>query len=109
MTELINKHEHSSCKTHGHKMLCKGAPATIKGLLELLIEDKVTIILKSGEQETVEVEAVVGNLLVASLNCGKVKFIDIDCICAIIVRCEEILEAILGINCGRCHEFGDDD
>lgn len=109
MSELVNKLEHLSSKAHGHKMTCKGAPATIKGLLELLIEDEITIILESGEQETIEVEAVVGNLLVASLNHCKTKFIDIDCICAVKVECEEILEAILGIRCGKCHKGEEDD
>lgn len=82
---------------------CTGAPASIKELLELLVEEDVTIILKSGETECVEVEAVVGNLLVASIeehrekhHCGdRLKFIDICCICAVIVECEDVLENIL--------------
>lgn len=80
---------------------CTHTPGSIKELLELLIEEEVTIILESGETEEVEVEAVVGNLLVATIedNCDHddecFKFIDIDCICAVIVECEDILENIL--------------
>ncbi|HCT64186.1 MAG TPA: hypothetical protein DIC60_02750 [Lachnospiraceae bacterium] len=78
---------------------CTNTPGSIKELLELLIEEEVTIVLKSGETECVEIEAVVGNLLVATIEghkCGeRFKFIDICCICAVIVECEDILENIL--------------
>lgn len=78
---------------------CTNTPGSIKELLELLIEEEVTIVLESGETEEVEVEAVVGNLLVATIEgqCDDecFKFIDIDCICAVIVECEDILENIL--------------
>lgn len=119
MTESISKLEHSNFKGHGHKMSCKGTPTSIKGLLELLIDEEVIIILESGEEEKVEIVAVMGNLLAASLECGKhehdkhkferIKFIDIDCICAVIAECEEVLEGILGIRCGKCRGCEDDD
>lgn len=73
----------------------KEVPGSIKELLKLLEEECVTIILESGEEEKVEVEAVVGNLLVATTNKDDFKFVDIDCICAVIVDCEDILENIL--------------
>jgi hypothetical protein len=70
---------------------------SIKDVLKASIEQKVTIILISGQKLTVEVEAVIDNLLVASID-GKILFIDIECICVVITCCEEILESLLGKN-----------
>lgn len=72
-----------------------GVPSTIKELLKQLIEKEVTIILDAeDEPEKVEIEAVVGDLLVAETKCRKFKFVDIACICAVIVDREELLEGI---------------
>lgn len=67
---------------------------SIKDALEALIEQRVTIILISGQRLTVEVDAVVDNLLVASIG-NKILFIDIECICVVVTCCEEILESLL--------------
>lgn len=83
-------------KNAGIKTFCNIVPGTIRDLLSLLIEQKVKIILKSGEEEKIEIEAVVGDLVVASIcDEDKIKFIDVHCICAVIVECEDILENIL--------------
>ena len=75
-------------------------PETIRELLKLLIERKVTIILDAEEEpEKVEIEAVVGDLLVAETEDHKFKFVDIKCICAVIVDREELLEGIFGTEC----------
>lgn len=66
----------------------------IKEVLEGLVEQKVTIILESGQKLTVEIAAVIDNLLVASVD-GKILFIDIECICVVITCCEEVLESLL--------------
>jgi hypothetical protein len=65
----------------------------LKEVLEGLVEQKVTIILVSGQRLTVEVDAVVDNLLVASID-GKILFIDIECICVVVTCCEEVLESL---------------
>lgn len=82
------------------KKLCKDIPGNIKELLKLLIGEKVIIVLSSGESECVKVEAVIGNLLLADV-CNKFNFIDICCICAVIVECEDILENIFR-NAEKC-------
>lgn len=75
-------------------------PSTIRELLKLLCEREVTIILDAEEEpEKVEIEAVVGDLLVAETEDHKFKFVDIRCICAVIVDREELLEAIFGPSC----------
>lgn len=66
----------------------------IKEVLESLIEQRVTLILVSGQRLTVEVDAVIDGLLVASID-GKILFISIECICVVITCCEEILESLL--------------
>jgi class 3 adenylate cyclase len=72
----------------------RGFPGTIRDLLKLLCEKEVTIILDAEEEpEHVEIEAVIGDLLVAEFD-DKFKFIDINCICAVIVDREDILESI---------------
>jgi hypothetical protein len=89
----------------------KEIPGSIRELLKLLADTdediRVTLILEAEEEhEHVTIEAVVGNLLVATIDCDKFKFIDIDCICAVIVDCEDILESILR---GHIHRKGDKD
>ena len=73
----------------------------LKDVLKGLIEQQVTIILVSGQKLTVEVDAVVDNLLVASVG-NRLVFIDIECICVVITCCEKILEFVL--NNMRGHE-----
>lgn len=75
---------------------CRVIPETIRELLKRLVEKCVTIILDAEEEpETVEVEAVVGDLLVAETVDHKFKFVDIRCICAVIVDREELIEGLL--------------
>jgi hypothetical protein len=66
----------------------------IKEVLQSLIETQACIVLVSGQKLNVEVDAVVDNLLVASVG-NRIIFIDIECICAVITCCEEILEFVL--------------
>lgn len=66
----------------------------IKEVLEGLVEQRVTLVLVSGQRLTVEVDAVVDDLLVASID-GKILFIDIECICVVLTCCEEVLESLL--------------
>jgi hypothetical protein len=78
----------------------KGIPGTIKSLLKRLIEKRVTIVLDAEKKpEHVEIEAVVGNLLITEIKEEKeeerkFKFIDINCICAVIVDRDSLLESI---------------
>ena len=75
------------------------SPNNIRELLELLRGEVVTIILESGERERcVRIEAVIGNLVLVKLpgQCGsRFKFVDIECICAIIVECEDIVDNLI--------------
>ena len=75
-----------------------GLPTNIRQLLEALRGQFVTLILESGEREPhVRIEAVIGNLVLVKLpgQCGsRFKFVDIDCICAVITNCEEVLNTI---------------
>lgn len=66
----------------------------LKDVLRGLIEQHVTIILISGQRLNVEVDAIVDNLLVASIG-NRILFIDIECICVVVSCCEEILEFVL--------------
>jgi hypothetical protein len=66
----------------------------LKEVLEGLVETRVTIILVSRQKLTVEVDAVIDHLLVASID-GKILFIDIECICVVVTCCEEALESLL--------------
>lgn len=80
-----------------NEVRCRVIPETIRELLKRLVEQCVTIILDAEEEpETVEVEAVVGDLLVAETVDHKFKFVDIRCICAVIVDREELIEGLLG-------------
>lgn len=66
----------------------------IKETLENLIGRRVCIILESGERLLVVIEAVRDNLVIAACGC-KVIFINIDCICAVITECPEVLRTFL--------------
>lgn len=74
-------------------------PGSIRELLKKLINKKVIIVLDANiGPELVEIENVIGNLLVAEFQ-NKFKFVDIRCICEVIVGREELLEALLGKCC----------
>lgn len=66
----------------------------IKETLENLIGKRVVIILDSGERLFVVIEAVRDNLVIAACGC-RVIFINIDCICAVIAECPEVLRTFL--------------
>lgn len=69
---------------------------SIKNLLRQFIERKVIIVLDAETgPELVEVENVVGDLLIAEFE-GQFKFVDINCICEVIIGRDELLEALLG-------------
>jgi hypothetical protein len=75
------------------------SPDNIRELLELLRGEVVTLILESGEKERcVRIEAVIGDLLLVKIrigDCPRFKFVDIHCICAVIVECEEIIDNLI--------------
>lgn len=75
-------------------------PTSITELLRSLIGERVTIILESGEIERIRIIAVSGDLLVAEFFRCSIKFVRIDCICAVRAECTDILENILRSN--RC-------
>jgi hypothetical protein len=86
----------------------KHFPDNIRDLLCLLVDDennRVTIILNTCDdcvQENVEVVSVIGTLAVFRCH-DKFKFVDIHCICEVIVDCETILSELLeGSNKCRC-------
>ncbi len=86
----------------------KHFPDNIRDLLCLLVDDennRATIILSTCDdcvQENVEVVSVIGNLAVFRCH-DKFKFVDIHCICEVIVDCETILNELLeGSNNCRC-------
>ena len=66
----------------------------IKETLENLIGRRVVIVLESGERLFVVIEAVRDNLVIAACDC-RVIFINIDCICAVIAKCPEVLRTFL--------------
>ncbi len=70
-------------------------PTSITNLLNLLVGKKVTIVLQSGEREVVVVDAVSGSILVARQERCCFKFVNIACICEVLVECDEILESLL--------------
>ncbi|MDQ2086850.1 hypothetical protein RBH29_10475 [Herbivorax sp. ANBcel31] len=70
-------------------------PSNIRDLLRFLKGEKVVIVLKSGQKQAVVVEAVIGNMVVASTCRGIVKFVDINCICEVLAECEDILGNVL--------------
>lgn len=85
MAEFLRREDHD----HG-----------IKETLEALIGRRVIIVLESGERLFVQIEAVRDNLLIAACRC-KIIFIDIDCICAVIAECPEVLRTFLREDRGR--------
>lgn len=66
----------------------------IKAVLKASVESRVTIVLVSCQRLVVEVDAVVDDLLIASID-NRILFIDINCICVVINSCEEVLEFLL--------------
>lgn len=73
----------------------KKFPGTICDLLERLENKEVIVILVSGEREKVKVLGVIGNLLVAVIG-DRFKFVNCDCICAIIVNCPDLIDPTFG-------------
>lgn len=69
---------------------CEEFPDSIKKLLKLLKGEKVVIVLRSGQKQTVVVDAVVGDLLMVSVNKCIIKFIDIHCICEVLAERENV-------------------
>jgi hypothetical protein len=65
-------------------------PKNIGDILKLLVEEKVVIALESGIDEEVEVEAVIGDLLIAKED-ELIKFVDINAINEVILK-KECLE-----------------
>lgn len=57
-----------------------------------MIDDRATIVLASGEKETVTVAAVIGDLLIATCDGRMLKFVDIDCICEVLASCSDFLD-----------------
>lgn len=76
-------------------------PTSIRDILKSLVDEDVTIVLKSGKCEDVEILGVRGNLLIASPN-GDIKFVDIDCICEVIADPEDVLEGLFQDNHCTC-------
>lgn len=78
-------------------------PDNIKDLLCLLVDEndnRATIILNTCDdcvQENVEVVSVIGDLAIFRCH-DKFKFVDIHCICEVIVDCETILNELLESN-----------
>jgi hypothetical protein len=71
---------------------CQKLPNTLRGLLDGLAGKTVTIISKSGDKETVEIEGVIGDILVSNLD-GCFKFTVISCICSVIAKCDDLIDA----------------
>lgn len=78
----------------------KNFPDNIKDLLCMLVNEegaRVTIVLNACEDcimENIEIVAVIGHLAVFRCH-DKFKFVDIKCICEVIVDCDTILNEIL--------------
>ncbi|SFG07271.1 hypothetical protein SAMN05660649_00569 [Desulfotomaculum arcticum] len=67
-------------------------PENLCGILKDLVGEKVIIILESGDKELVKVVAVKGNILIAiTMADRKFKFVDCDCICAVIADCLDVI------------------
>lgn len=65
-------------------------------LLRRLKGERVLLILESGDREWVKVVAVIGEVLVATLD-RKFIFIDCDCICAVVADCLDLLSEEFGL------------
>lgn len=97
------------CKCREKDYRMRHFPDNIRDLLCLLVDDddnRVTIVLNTCEdcvQENVEVVAVIGSLAVFRCH-DKFKFVNICCICEVIVDCDVILTELLESksDCGRC-------
>lgn len=78
-------------------------PDNIRDLLCLLVDgdnNTATIILNTCDdcvQENVEIVSVIGDLAIFRCH-DKFKFVDIRCICEVIVDCETILGELLEAN-----------
>lgn len=97
------------CKHDRHRddFKLRNFPDSIRDLLCLLAKDddnRVTIVLDAGDDcilENVEIVSVIGDLAVFRCH-DKFKFVDIHCICEVIVDCETILDEILDVHECRC-------
>jgi hypothetical protein len=69
-------------------------PKNIADILKLLVEEEVIIVLESGIDEKVEIEAVIGDLLIAEEEDHLIKFVDIKAINEVILK-RECLESCL--------------
>lgn len=67
---------------------------SIRDVLKASIGRVVPIVLVGGRTILVEVVAVKGDLLLASVRC-RIVTISIECICAVIINCETILRFLL--------------
>jgi hypothetical protein len=70
---------------------------SIRDVLKASVGSRVPIILVGGRRIVVEVLAVRGELLIASVGCRPIT-INIDCICAVCICCETILRFLLRNN-----------
>ncbi|SHI59621.1 hypothetical protein [Lutispora thermophila] len=88
------------CKKECREFKIKNFPDNIRELLCMLAKDennRVTIILDTCEDcilEDVCLVAVIGDLAVFRYH-DKFKFVDVHCICTVIVDCETILDEVL--------------
>ena len=75
------------------------SPRQFKELCDLLRRlkgERVLLILESGDREWVKVVAVIGEVLVATLD-RKFIFVDCDCICAVVADCLDLLSEEFGL------------
>lgn len=74
-------------------------PTNIKNLLNALVGKPACIVLKNGTREPVRVDAVSGDLLICTGtgcgSCPNIRFINIGCICGVIVSCPTALSAVV--------------
>jgi hypothetical protein len=75
------------------KECCCNLAGSLKPLLEGLKGKQVIIISRSGEKETVEIEGVIGDILVSNVN-GGFKFTLISCLCSVIASCDDLLDTV---------------
>jgi len=71
-------------------------PGTIRELLKIFENREVTIVIEARQEpERVKIQAIVGDILVAKTKEQDIKFIDINCICEIIIGSDELLNSII--------------
>lgn len=87
MEDFVVRKGHGHDHDHDHEN-------DIRVILEDLIGRRVIIVLESGERLLVRIEAVRDNVLIAAIGC-RIIFINIDCICAVIAECPEVLRTFL--------------